>query len=521
MDQWSETTSHQRRGSDTLQYGELRPIVVPGLSSSSSGSSSTSKTPSRQESHSSSSSSSSPSSPTVGEISVREREDAPDSDISPVPVSEFVDDSSGKPVETQANKIPKTNTKETTIARSDPLDLATQWIQAYPCKTKTSQETQRSLQKFLEPDRNPIVIYTDNSLEFGKACEDLSWNHCTSTPHRSETNGIAERAVRRVTEGTSAVLLQSGLNESWWADSMECYTYLRNVTDLLSDGKTPYERRFGQPLKGPIIPFGSLVEYHPKTAKDQSRIHQFGKKVLPGLFFGYALYAGRIWKGDVLVAVLEELETMDASEIFSKRLNAKEVKFPKEKGEFIFPIADGRINPLGGDQDLRTSTLVRHRPIQGESNIDFLGESEGSLPQPQDSFPDAGEAINDFWSMSGNFIYRHHVEPRVKLYSPREESFPVPLKYIDVSRTTHTNLDVKQEKRIDDYWNIDGSRDFSDPRTGFTQFTPLEEKPPDGKMWSGEEINKKTAYIQARSFMARALEVNGKARQAEGEAEVV
>ena len=34
-------------------------------------------------------------------------------------------------------------------------DLATQWIQAYPCKTKTSQETQRSLQKFLEPDRNP------------------------------------------------------------------------------------------------------------------------------------------------------------------------------------------------------------------------------------------------------------------------------------------------------------------------------------------------------------------------------
>ena len=94
-------------------------------------------------------------------------------------------------------------------------DLATPWIQAYPCKTKTSQETQRSLQKFLEPERNPKVIYTDNSLEFGKACEDLSWNHCTSTPHRSETYGIAERAVRRVKEGTSAVLLQSGLNESW------------------------------------------------------------------------------------------------------------------------------------------------------------------------------------------------------------------------------------------------------------------------------------------------------------------
>ena len=87
---------------------------------------------------------------------------------------------------------------------------------------------------------------------------------------------------------------------------------------------------------------------------------------------------------------------MDASEIYSKRLNAKEVIFPKEKGEFIFPIADGRIKTPGEDQELRTSTCARQRPIQGESNIDFLGESEGSLPQHQDSFPDAGEAINDF-----------------------------------------------------------------------------------------------------------------------------
>ena len=101
----------------------------------------------------------------------------------------------------------------------------------------------------MESDRNSEVIYIDHSLEFDKACEDLSWNHCTSTLHRSETNGIAERAVRRVKEGTSAVLLQSGLNESWWADSMECYTYLRNVTDLLSDGKTRYERRFGNHSK--------------------------------------------------------------------------------------------------------------------------------------------------------------------------------------------------------------------------------------------------------------------------------
>ena len=156
--------------------------------------------------------------------------------------------------------------------------------------------------------------------------------------------------------------------------------------------------------------------------------------------------------------------------------------------------------------------MIREHPNRGESQRDFLGESEGSLPPPQDSLPDACEAINDFWSMSGNFVYRHHFEPRVKLYSPREESFPILLKYIDVSRTTHTNLDVKQEKRI-------GGLVRSLDR--FHTIYSIGRKTSRRIFVVREEINEKTAYIQARSFMARTLEVNGKACQAEGKAEVV
>ena len=229
----------------------------------------------------------------------------------------------------------------------------------------------------MEPDRKPKVIYTDNSLESGKACDDLSLSQCTSTPHRSETNGIAEKAVRRVKESTSAVLLQSGLDENWWADSMECFSFLRIVQDLLSDGKTQYERRFGKPFKGPIIPFGSLEG----SVKNPSIWKESLTLIVPWRRF---VRGSGIWKGDVLVADLEDLETMDASEIYSKRLNAKEMTFPKESGKFIFPVEDGRIKLPGGNQELRTFTLVRHRPIQGESNIDFLGESEGSLPPPHD-----------------------------------------------------------------------------------------------------------------------------------------
>ena len=79
----------------------------------------------------------------------------------------------------------------------------------------------------------------------------------------------------------------------------------------------------GNHLKDRLFHLVSLVEYHPITAKDQSRIHQFGQKVLPGLFLRYALYAEGIWKGDVLIADLAELETMDASEIYSKKTQRK------------------------------------------------------------------------------------------------------------------------------------------------------------------------------------------------------
>ena len=104
-----------------------------------------------------------------------------------------------------------------------------------------------------------------------------------------------------------------------------------------------------------------------------------------------------------------------------------------------------------------------------------------------------GEARNHFWSISEDFIYRQHVGTRDKLHTPREESCPIPMIYIDVTRAIHTTLDVMQESRIDDYWNIDGSRDLSDSWTGFTQFTSLKEKPPEGYTWSGRRLTKRQA----------------------------
>ena len=73
---------------------------------------------------------------------------------------------------------------------------------------------------------------------------------------------------------------------------------------------------------------------------------------------------------------------------------------------------------------------------------------------------------------------------------PREESFPIPLTCIYVIRSTHTDWDVAQEKRIDDYWNVEENRSLSDSLTGFTRFALLNGKTPEGFMWSGWRLTK-------------------------------
>ena len=150
------------------------------------------------------------------------------------------------------------------------------------------------------------------------------------------------------------------------------------------------------PFNGPVIPFGAMVECHRISAKDMSRLHLFGPKVLPGIFLGYVLYAGGVWKGNIMIADIEELKQMDASELHARRLNAKEVLTPMKCEKFIFPVADGKVKISGGDQNLRTSTLIRDSPDRGEEREDLRGESDGS-PPPQDSLSGDGEARNDFW----------------------------------------------------------------------------------------------------------------------------
>ena len=170
---------------------------------------------------------------------------------------------------------------------------------------------------------------------------------------------------------------------------------------------------------------------------------------------------GGFLKGDLMVADIEELEEMDASELDARRLNAEEVLTPMKGEKYVFPIADRTVKTPGGDRRLRTSTKPGTAQTEEKNKIIFEENQKGLLQLHVKTHRGMMmKPKSDLWSISGDFICRHHVEPRVKLYMPREESFPVPLKYIDVTRTTDTTLDVLFLKNIDDYLNVDRGREL-------------------------------------------------------------
>ena len=132
--------------------------------------------------------------------------------------------------------------------------------------------------------------------------------------------------------------------------------------------------------------------------------------------------------------------------------------------EFVLPVADRSAKLSERDYEFQEPTLRQEFTVRREN---LGGESHGDREEFQlEETKDDEEVHNDFWCIQGDYIYLHQIEPRVQLYVPTEDLFPIPLKYNVDIRSTHTDLDVAQEKR----W------------TGFTRFTLLNETPPRGYM---------------------------------------
>ena len=183
-----------------------------------------------------------------------------------------------------------------------------------------------------------------------------------------------------------------------------------------------------------LVQWLHIVRFLQETSQGSTNLV---RKSLFGIFLGHSVDRERIWKGHIMIADIEEMENLDTSEIHPRRLNATEVLTPQRGGTLLdSQAADGTAkivweettepeNPLW-----RREQLVRSEDLREEN---FKASRKGS--QPTGATDDA-EAKRDFWSIEGAFIYWHHIEPRVQLYVPKKETYPIPLKHIDVTRAT-------------------------------------------------------------------------------------
>ena len=103
-------------------------------------------------------------------------------------------------------------------------------------------------------------------MESARACEDLKLTHDTATPNRSEKHMEELTGLSpEVREGTTVTLVQCDLSEGWWrGDSMDCFWYRHNEHGSSAEGKTPYQKRFGSPIRGNVIPLGPPTNPSPK-----------------------------------------------------------------------------------------------------------------------------------------------------------------------------------------------------------------------------------------------------------------
>ena len=204
------------------------------------------------------------------------------------------------------------------------------------------------------------------------------------------------------------------------------------------------------------------------------------------MFLGYALYAGRLWTRQK--SMLEDsIQRKGPRPKMVKHWNSQS---QMEQSNCLEEISVSENPPQCGTQLKEKKKEKRCEELQRWSSWRI-----GRFPQLIETMMVDREARNDFCSIEGNDIYR-------------------------------TTLDVLQESRIEYDWNIDGDRNLPELRTGFTQFTTLTKKPPDGYMWSGERLTQIQTttrpdhlWPEISSWMSKSRSTKGKAAMSYRETE--
>jgi len=189
------------------------------------------------------------------------------------------------------------------------FDKGSKFIYVYGQDSNLEFYVQRDMIHFVGPKDAVRSFYTDRAPEFKAVAEALKWPRPTSTPFRSETNGVIEERNRRVLEGTRTALATAGFTPRWWPYAASHWAFSSNIRKRL-DKETrtmwsPYFKRLKVEFNGLSIPFGARVQAKPPK---NIKLPKMGETTVYGIFLGYETNPGGKWNGNYVVALLKSFE---------------------------------------------------------------------------------------------------------------------------------------------------------------------------------------------------------------------
>ena len=270
-------------------------------------------------------------------------------------------------------------------------DVFTKFRYVYPADNKSGEQCYEDLLHFFEVDDNVKVVYSDNAHEFDYAVKQLQARHNTSREYVDQNKAVIEREIRTILEGTRANLVQSGLPDQFWPLASQHHAISLNVSKRLDNGLVPWNQRFGSDFQGVLVPFGAKILYWADPKQKQPKRSKFAGTGIEGIFLGYHIQPGFVFKEEYLVAPLQGINEAIENDAF-RTFRAKRLELLE--GKFQFPLSQD-LEALGNQKppeldDQHHNAVEERNPHQEEE--DFEG---GVGPLDEGDRPLGGSARDD------------------------------------------------------------------------------------------------------------------------------
>ena len=273
----------------------------------------------------------------------------------------------------------------------------------------------------------PRAVAETRSYSYGRL-----WRIITEAiSHRLETWNCRTSCTSSKRRDIS-VLLQSGLNEEWWSDSMKCFYYLQNVQNLLANGKSQiWTKIWGiiQRINCTIWRTGWMSPRTPRKIK--ARIHHFGKKIFTRNCHWFCLFPG--WESGKKIFQLLRLKNLEIWrhwKIFQKTECEGSSENPKRWRICISCSRSFTKNIREKLQIPRThsETGIRRKKREYQRRISRRWGRVSTWRIKKMT----KESTRFSWltqKLGKNFTYRHHIEPRSSIARAEKRTYPIRLDF--------------------------------------------------------------------------------------------